>query len=63
MYGELFAGLSEDPAVHLQRTFGEPYDEIVLLRDIDFSSHPATGARIPGARPMETFTIASWSLR
>ncbi len=38
MYRELFAGLDEDPARHLERTFGEPYDEIVLLKDINFSS-------------------------
>ncbi|HUU82815.1 MAG TPA: GTP cyclohydrolase I FolE [Phycisphaerae bacterium] len=38
MYGELFAGLAADPAEHLSRTFQEPYDEIVLLRDIQFSS-------------------------
>ncbi len=38
MYGELLAGLETDPAEHLSRTFDEPYDEIVLLRDIEFSS-------------------------
>jgi len=38
MYRELFAGLHEDPARHLQRVFREDYDEIVLLRDIDFHS-------------------------
>ncbi len=38
MYGELFAGLDDDPARHLSRTFPESCDEIVLLRDIDFSS-------------------------
>jgi GTP cyclohydrolase I len=38
MYQELFAGLQEDPGEHLRRTFGEPYDEIVLLRDISFAS-------------------------
>jgi GTP cyclohydrolase I len=38
MYRELFAGLSDDPAVHLSRTFAESCDEIVLLRDIDFAS-------------------------
>jgi GTP cyclohydrolase IA len=38
---EYCAGYEEDPAVHLQRTFGEVagYDEIVLLRDIVFHSH------------------------
>ncbi|MFN0136635.1 MAG: GTP cyclohydrolase I FolE [Phycisphaerae bacterium] len=38
MYREIFAGLRSDPAEHLARTFDEPYDEIVALRDIDFTS-------------------------
>ena len=38
MYEEIFAGLQADPAVHLKRVFSERYDEIVLLRDIDFYS-------------------------
>ena len=38
MYRELFAGVSANPAVHLQRVFHEEYDEVVLLRDIDFHS-------------------------
>jgi GTP cyclohydrolase I len=38
MYSELFAGLHTDPAKHLKRVFQENYDEIVLLRDIDFYS-------------------------
>lgn len=38
MYAELFAGLHTDPAKHLKRVFQENYDEIVLLRDIDFYS-------------------------
>lgn len=38
MYEEIFAGLQTDPAVHLKRVFSERYDEIVLLRDIDFYS-------------------------
>lgn len=38
MYKELFAGLHTDPAIHLQRVFNENYDEIVLLRDINFHS-------------------------
>lgn len=38
MYRELFAGISADPAVHLRRVFHEQYDEVVLLRDIDFHS-------------------------
>ena len=38
MYGELFAGMSEDPAEHLQVGFTERYDEMVVLRDIPFYS-------------------------
>jgi len=38
MYRELFAGVAADPAVHLKRVFHEQYDEVVLLRDIDFHS-------------------------
>ena len=38
MYEELFSGLRSDPAKHLQRVFQENYDEVVLLRDIDFYS-------------------------
>ena len=38
MYGELFAGLGQDPAVHLDVTFNEQYDEMVILRDISFYS-------------------------
>lgn len=38
MYKELLAGVQADPEEHLRRTFKEPYDEIVLLRDINFSS-------------------------
>jgi len=38
MYRELFAGSSTDPAVHLKRVFHEQYDEVVLLRDVDFHS-------------------------
>jgi GTP cyclohydrolase I len=38
MYAELFAGLHEDPRVHLQKFFTEKYDEIVLVRDISFNS-------------------------
>src|ERR1043165_6902088 len=37
-YGELVAGLSEDPRVHLKTVFNERYDEVVLLRDIEFHS-------------------------
>jgi len=40
-YQEWFAGYEEDPEDLLQRTFEEVggYDEIVLLRDIRFTSH------------------------
>lgn len=38
MYAELFSGLHEDPRDHLGKSFTEKYDEIVLVRDISFSS-------------------------
>jgi len=38
MYQELFAGMHEDPAVHLGVGFREQYDEMVVLRDIPFYS-------------------------
>lgn len=38
MYRELFSGVAADPAIHLKRVFSEQYDEVVLLRDIDFHS-------------------------
>ncbi|MCG6154424.1 GTP cyclohydrolase I FolE [Rubinisphaera margarita] len=38
MYAEMFSGLSVDPARHLRVTFPEDYDEMVLVRDINFSS-------------------------
>lgn len=38
MYAEMFAGLHSDPARHLHVTFPEEYDEIVLVRDIPFTS-------------------------
>jgi GTP cyclohydrolase I len=34
----MFAGLRMEPAKHLKRVFQESYDEIVLLRDVDFYS-------------------------
>ena len=37
-YGELFAGLREDPRRHLETVFTAEYDEVVLLRDIPFAS-------------------------
>jgi len=38
MYGELFAGLHDNPARHVEHVFTENYDEIVLLKDIPFYS-------------------------
>jgi len=37
-YGELFAGLREDPRRHLSVTFDEGHKEMVVLRDIPFAS-------------------------
>ena len=37
-YGELFAGLREDPREHLSTVFTADYDEVVVLRDIPFAS-------------------------
>lgn len=38
MYEEMFIGLTLDPGRHLDVTFEESYDEIVLVRDIEFTS-------------------------
>jgi GTP cyclohydrolase IA len=38
MYGELLAGMRDDPNTHISKVFNENYDEIVLLRDIPFYS-------------------------
>lgn len=38
MYREMFSGLHVDPGRHLDVTFEESYDEIVLVRDITFTS-------------------------
>ena len=38
MYEELFAGLRQDPATPLKKTFTEKYDEMVLVKDIPFYS-------------------------
>jgi len=38
MYAEMFSGLNQDPGRHLEVTFPENYDEIVLVRDISFTS-------------------------
>jgi len=40
-YGDWFSGYAMDPEAYLQRTFEEVggYDELVVLRDIEFESH------------------------
>ncbi|MCR9118495.1 MAG: GTP cyclohydrolase I FolE [bacterium] len=38
MYAEMFSGLHEDARPHLQKSFTESYDEVVLVRDISFCS-------------------------
>lgn len=38
MYAEMFAGLHVDPSRHLKVIFPETYDEMVLIRDIPFTS-------------------------
>jgi len=38
MYAEIFSGLHTDPAVHLQTMFTQKHDEMVLVKDIEFSS-------------------------
>jgi GTP cyclohydrolase I len=38
MYAELFMGLHLDPGRHLKKVFTEQYDELVLVRDINFNS-------------------------
>lgn len=40
-YRDWFSGYGEDPADYLQRTFEEVegYDEMIVLRDIEFESH------------------------
>src|SRR5262245_3601371 len=37
MYAEIFSGLHTDPAVHLQKTFTQRHDEMVLVKDVEFS--------------------------
>jgi GTP cyclohydrolase I len=37
-YAELLSGLRLDPRIHLKTVFQERYDEVVLLRDIEFHS-------------------------
>jgi len=38
MYEELFSGLHDDPARHLEVTFSAEHDEMVMVRDIPFAS-------------------------
>ena len=38
MYEELFSGLHDDPARHLEVTFAAGHDEMVMVRDIPFAS-------------------------
>ncbi|MCM2355697.1 MAG: GTP cyclohydrolase I FolE [Arenimonas sp.] len=40
-YGDWFSGYREDPRAYLARTFEEVegYDEMIVLRDIEFESH------------------------
>jgi GTP cyclohydrolase IA len=38
MYEELFSGLADDPARHVEVTFAEGHDEMVMVRDIPFAS-------------------------
>ena len=38
MYAEVFAGLHQDPATHLKKTFTQKHDEMVLVKDIEFAS-------------------------
>jgi GTP cyclohydrolase I len=40
-YGEWFAGYRDDPTEYLRRTFEEVegYDEMIVLRDIEYESH------------------------
>jgi GTP cyclohydrolase I len=37
-YAELMCGLNDDPRRHLKTVFHERYDEVVLLRNIEFNS-------------------------
>ncbi len=38
MYQEMFSGLTKNPATHLETTFTECYDELVVLRNIPMTS-------------------------
>jgi GTP cyclohydrolase IA len=38
MYSEIFSGLHTNPAIHLQKLFTQKHDEMVIVKDIEFSS-------------------------
>lgn len=38
MYAEIFSGLHTDPSIYLQKVFTQKHDEMVIVRDIEFSS-------------------------
>lgn len=38
MYREIFCGLWEDPEVHLEKTFSEDHEEMVIVKDIPLYS-------------------------
>ena len=38
MYAEVFRGLKQDPTVHLAKMFTQEYDEMVVVKDIEFAS-------------------------
>jgi GTP cyclohydrolase I len=38
MYAELLGGLRQDPRTHLRKCFTQKYDEMVLVKNIDFES-------------------------
>jgi GTP cyclohydrolase I len=38
MYSEMFAGLRTDPREPLRKTFSQKYEEMVVVKDIDFQS-------------------------
>lgn len=38
MYAEMFSGLHQDPRELLKKTFTQKYDEVVVVKDIDFAS-------------------------